>query len=144
MNNNKEILKATMGCLLLWASYWLLQCSSELWLGKDGFLWGALVIFLVGVQHSIYGFSAKLAFGDIEKAAEYVKMELGQARWFVDVYCVLLCYFGWKFVCLGWLHWWTGVMASLIFGPYMLVGVMLILLGFVVGIMSVVAGIKRS
>ena len=144
MNKNKQILKTVLGCALLWASYWLLDYSSDLWLEKDGFWWGALVLFLVGIQHSIYGLSAKLALCDVEKAVEYVKLDLGHVRWFVNVYCVLLCYFGWKFVCAGWFHWWTGVLASLIFGAYMVVGAMLIFLGLLTGITSVVVALKRS
>ena len=52
MNHNKEILKTVLGCALLWASYWLLDYSSDLWLEKDGFWWSALVLLVSLVDWS--------------------------------------------------------------------------------------------
>ena len=140
--DDRNFLRVLGGMTLLWASYLLLRYASNLWLEKNGFWWGALILAIVQVQLRLVRYSNNLAlsgrFVINFKSLPKIKEKSSEVALLVWIYLGLMADVGWEFICIGWRHWWTGVMSSLIFGPYLFGGALAILLAVYIFIVDIV------
>lgn len=129
-NPNMEFLRVLIGMVLLVASYLSLKLSSHLWLTRDGFAWGALMVVVLGVTWGLCELSGIVVFGigGFHKAKEY-KTASSEVAWLVCLYSAIMMGFGWECIRIGWCHWWTGVLPSVLFLSAILNGLRLFILG---------------